>query len=230
MVYPWYRRLPIIRIMGHSCSITGQIMANPGITCESQFRLYAENRYKSTSESGIYTYIKLAFSDPIYLWLSHGIHLFITTHGCLSSVLIVSLQNRAVSTDKVARSWWYKACHTHEDVMPFCNTGPIWEGNWLVISGFPLEGASKMEPYDIFATNLYILLNKQWSCEWFETPWCSCDVTIIRFENPKVVRRNYTSIPFEVACLYHRTITHDIIGANRRVLGSYVRWCYMTLR
>ena len=67
-----------------------------------------------------------AISDPIYRWLSHRVHLFITSHGCLSSALIVSLQNRAVSADKVAHSWWYPVC---SDV-----TRTLWSLQWRHMS------------------------------------------------------------------------------------------------
>ena len=54
-------------------------------------------------------------------------------------------------------------------------TGPLW-GNPPVNGGFPSEGPV-MLPIDVFFDfSLNKLLNKQWSCQWFDTPWHPCRV------------------------------------------------------
>ena len=47
MVYAWHRRLLISRISWHRYSITGQVTANPGLKCKSQFALYLRIRHEN---------------------------------------------------------------------------------------------------------------------------------------------------------------------------------------
>ena len=53
-------------------------------------------------------------------------------------------------------------------VLAYC-AGPV-------TSGFPSQRASNDF---FFGYILNKLLNKQLSCQWFEMPWCSCDVTVL---------------------------------------------------
>ena len=65
-------------------------------------------------------------------------------------------------------------------------TGPLWgesTGNrWMippVTGGFPSQRASYMG-FDVsFDVSLNKLLNKQWNFQSSQTPWCSCDATIM---------------------------------------------------
>ena len=56
--------------------------------------------------------------------------------------------------------------------------GPLWgESTWWCPEGSPHKGT----PMWSFAVSIVVilnkLLNKQSSCQWFDTPWGSCDVT-----------------------------------------------------
>ena len=58
------------------------------------------------------------------------------------------------------------------------STGPLW-GKSPVTDGFPSQRARS--DFAIFiVARLNYLVNKQSSCMWFDTPWCSHDVTTMR--------------------------------------------------
>ena len=54
------------------------------------------------------------------------------------------------------------------------------EGNPPDIGGFP-SWRPVMQFWFFLCCRLNMLLNKQSSCWWFEMPWCSCDVSVMRF-------------------------------------------------
>ena len=63
--------------------------------------------------------------------------------------------------------------HSMEMLSNYC---PLWVES-TATNGFLSQRSSN--GYDVFfVVGLSKLLNKQSSCCWFETPWCSCDVII----------------------------------------------------
>ena len=78
----------------------------------------------------------------------------------------------------------------------------------------------------IFDASPNTLLNKHLSCQWFEMPWCSCDVTVIMPEFVKDMLRirvpnhnkrqqsiNHVHIPWDILLLTHwGWVTHICIS------------------
>ena len=54
-----------------------------------------------------------------------------------------------------------------------------WEGESTSHWWIPLPKAGNAELWCFLAFCLNKLLNKQSSCQWFEMPWCSCDITVM---------------------------------------------------
>ena len=62
--------------------------------------------------------------------------------------------------------------------------------------GFPHEGPVVMRClYVAFVVGLYKSLNKQSSCWWYETPWCTGDVTVMRWYVWNCTNRPISQIP-----------------------------------
>ena len=59
----------------------------------------------------------------------------------------------------------------------------ICEGNPLVTGRFSAQRVSNVIFDVFFDVNPKRLLNKQWSYRWFATPWRSCDVSVMAYEN-----------------------------------------------
>ena len=56
-----------------------------------------------------------------------------------------------------------------------------WHWNICRITG-PLRGESTTKGFDaFFVVDLYKPWNKEANCQWFEIPWSSCDVTVMRY-------------------------------------------------
>ena len=68
---------------------------------------------------------------------------------------------------------------THDDVMAEKQL-PHYQrflGERTVTARFAYQKASNGQLWCFFFVSPNMLLNKQWSCRWFETPRCSCDAT-----------------------------------------------------
>ena len=62
----------------------------------------------------------------------------------------------------------------------FCSTVPLWgESTVTDAPQPPLQQARNMELWCFLNNCLNKLLNKQWSCNWSEMPWCSSEVTLM---------------------------------------------------
>ena len=66
---------------------------------------------------------------------------------------------------------------------PFCISGPLWwESQSLVDSPHKWPVVMSFDVISVVG-HLHKLLNKQLSCQWFETPWWQCDVTVMKTTN-----------------------------------------------
>ena len=75
-----------------------------------------------------------------------------------------------------------RICH---DIGTLLTLLAVCAGNhrWIPLTKGQLCGTSLFTLY----VDMNMLLNKQWTCWWFETPWHSCDVIIIPTYNNKSV-------------------------------------------
>ena len=70
-------------------------------------------------------------------------------------------------------SWWRHEMETSSALLA------LGEGNPPVTGGFPSQRPVTGSLDVVFDVHLNKRLNKQWTCWWFETPRCSCDVTVM---------------------------------------------------
>ena len=77
------------------------------------------------------------------------------------------------STQSMRTTWWRHEMETFFALLALC------EGNPPVTGGFPSQRPVTRSFDVVFDVRLDKRLNKQWKCWWFETPWCSCDVTVM---------------------------------------------------
>ena len=57
-------------------------------------------------------------------------------------------------------------------------TGPLW-GNRREPVDSPHKGPVTQRFDVFFVVSFNNLLNKQWDWQWFQMPWCSCDITVM---------------------------------------------------
>ena len=70
-------------------------------------------------------------------------------------------------------AWWLEGIESISELLALC------DGNPPVTGGFPSQRASNTGFGVFFDVSQNELLSKHLICQWFETPWCSCDVTVI---------------------------------------------------
>ena len=83
---------------------------------------------------------------------------------------------------------WCFPCWSPELII-FISTS--WHGNVTGITGpfqrnppvDPSQRASNAELWHLLYCYMNKLLNKEWSCRWFETPQQPCDITVINVQN-----------------------------------------------
>ena len=96
----------------------------------------------------------------IYTWNITTIHWLFLYHFCLSlmdrALIIILCQTKSIHWSKVSIVC-QKLSVKHR------------------LRVLPSQRANKSE----FDASLNTLLKQQWSCWWFETPWRSCDITVI---------------------------------------------------
>ena len=94
-----------------------------------------------------------------------------------SNTLVSTWTVRRSSPHSISLSWW----RHHMEKLPTILA--LWEGNPPVTGGFPSQKASSVElGYCLWSTPEHMVEKKQWKCRWFETPWRSCDVTVMVIE------------------------------------------------
>ena len=103
--------------------------------------------------------------------------------GAFMFPLVCAWINRSVNNREAVDLRRYRA---HYDVIIMCNA--VFSVFILASASccglFGLHGPrwplSKKSPLNLITHSPSELLNKQLSCRWFETPWCSCDVIVFQ--------------------------------------------------
>ena len=70
-------------------------------------------------------------------------------------------------------TWWRHQMETFS-LLALCEINPP------VTSGFPSQKPVTQSFGVLFGGRLNKRLNQQWMCQWFETPWCPRDVTVMQ--------------------------------------------------
>ena len=112
---------------------------------------------------------------------------------------------------------------SHGDMMGYGNILNIftWVGRGGV-GAFPSQRSSNAE--------LNKRLSKQWSCHWFETPWRSCDVTVmVNHYKLSILWLSSQGITRQILHVgVHIHVIHDDVMTWKRFshYSSFVRWIY----
>ena len=98
----------------------------------------------------------------------------------LSKPMLVNLRTHTC----VTRSRWVNTAlqYFDDDVMTwkcFQHYWPFVSKKNPVTGGFPSQGTNNAKLWCFFLVSLYKLLNNESRCCWSETPWRSCDVTVM---------------------------------------------------
>ena len=99
--------------------------------------------------------------------------------GALSIKMFLATRHIHVFMSNLNVHVYSDNCRFRQNLPSFFHTTTSWHGNTFRIN-CPLTTGEWYRALIISDGSRNMLLNKQYSCRWIETPWCSCDVIVMR--------------------------------------------------